>query len=222
MWQRFKSWFRYEKYRPKSPTTLRAWGSFYERYRKEAPIRHYLNNHFKRLSSGIKNRYWELQYRFNPNHQYHIVRTNLEPGYYDKDEIMLHAVFTLIQQFVEEELNQNPKSKNLQEDGLKALDEMIAECKGEFEAGHREAYETLREIYLWWVDEYPKGPDLILESLIVTDNPIMFASDDDEPVLLEYLRWFRIQHDHRAEQDFERRTDEMLAKAIKIRKMLWT
>lgn len=185
-------------------------------------MRYFLNIRLKQFGGNLRRRVWDLQHRFHPKYQCHIVRTNLKPGYYDKDEIMLNAVFTLVQRFVEEELNQNPKSKNPKEEGLKALDNMINECRGEFEVEHRKAYEDLREIYLWWKDEYPKRPDVIGDSLIVTDDPLMFGSRDDEPVLLEYIRWFRIKHDYNADQIFEKRTDEMLEKAVKIRKFLWT
>lgn len=47
--------------------------------------------------------YWELQYRFNPKHRYHVIHTKLPPGFYDKDILMIFSVMTLIEEYVEKE-----------------------------------------------------------------------------------------------------------------------
>lgn len=50
-------------------------------------------------SDGI---YW-LKYRLHPRHKYHLVDTKLGPGYYDQDTRMLHACFSLLGDYIEEE-----------------------------------------------------------------------------------------------------------------------
>lgn len=46
---------------------------------------------------------WALKHRYQPRHRYNLVRTGLEPGYYDYDTRMLHACFALLCEYVEEE-----------------------------------------------------------------------------------------------------------------------
>lgn len=47
---------------------------------------------------------YPLLYRLHPRHRYHVVKTDLRPGYYDVDEIMFRACFALLGRYVEDEL----------------------------------------------------------------------------------------------------------------------
>lgn len=49
----------------------------------------------------IRNLKWWILYR--TTQKYHLVNTKLEPGYYDKDWLMLNACFSLLVDFVERE-----------------------------------------------------------------------------------------------------------------------
>jgi hypothetical protein len=44
-----------------------------------------------------------VYYRFHPKHRYNIVRTGLEPDYYDKDFLMERAIIQLVIDFFEKE-----------------------------------------------------------------------------------------------------------------------
>lgn len=85
-------------------------------------------------------KYWVL-YRTTRRHAYHVVRTDLKPGYYDTDIRMLHAMMTLMVQFVEEELEGR-------EDLVEKLELYRADGHSKWEV----AYQTLLEIYDWWKD----------------------------------------------------------------------
>lgn len=55
-----------------------------------------------RLGAIIDSVYYWIRWRTFD--RYHIVKTDLDPGYYDVDEIMFRACFALLGRFVEEEL----------------------------------------------------------------------------------------------------------------------
>ncbi len=50
----------------------------------------------------FKDFYWGVKYR--TTHRYHKVDTDLRPGYYDVDSLLLHSSFNLLKKFVEVEL----------------------------------------------------------------------------------------------------------------------
>jgi len=47
---------------------------------------------------------WSVVYRLMPRHQYHIIRTDLKPAYYDIDAIMEAALIKLLRRYVEDEM----------------------------------------------------------------------------------------------------------------------
>lgn len=57
---------------------------------------------FKRKVFNAYNEiYWWFTHRFNPRHQYHIIRTSLKPGYYDPCERIRYAIFEEVQTFLQ-------------------------------------------------------------------------------------------------------------------------
>ncbi len=56
-----------------------------------------------RVGASIRDGIWWLRYR-NPfgNHQYHLINTRMEPGYYDYDARILHGCFAMLCEYVEE------------------------------------------------------------------------------------------------------------------------
>ena len=57
-----------------------------------------------RVAQRIDRLWWAAKYRTMRRHQYHIVRTDLSPGFYDIDEVMFRACFALLRRYVEHEL----------------------------------------------------------------------------------------------------------------------
>lgn len=56
-----------------------------------------------RVGRAFSKAKWWLLHRFSPRHQYNIIRTELPPGYYDEDILILHGAFAMLVRYVEGE-----------------------------------------------------------------------------------------------------------------------
>ena len=98
---------------------------------------------------------WKLLHRYHPRHQYNIIRTDLEPGYYDVDTLMLHGVMALVCRYVEDERGGEAK---LEERGKELIDPANDDPnapKGMVEAQGQKELDVL-DIYKWWKHQRPK------------------------------------------------------------------
>lgn len=152
----------------------------------------------KNLPSTI---YWWFNHRYNPNHQYNVVKTGLKPGYYDTDSRMEHACFYLLEEFLKEEFS--PK-KNV----IESIDEELFWLKKELLGANPESiypsklyytqriemWNDLKEVYLWWMQNKNKS----------SYNETYYSASFEE------------------EKRFENDKTEMLIKLIKNRGILWT
>lgn len=43
---------------------------------------------------------WWLKHRVVPEHQYHVVRTDLTPGFHDTDTVLLHAAMAVLDRYI--------------------------------------------------------------------------------------------------------------------------
>lgn len=173
-------------------------------------------------------RYWFL-YRFSKDHQYHIVRTGLEPGYYDVDTIMLNACMTLLCRYVEDE-----------QGGVDKLAIWAEELQGPV-VGH-EPYEGATKqqgekdseavaIYRWWKLERPVNQRCRGELLHIlyggksrisfqpTDHPklsemVVAPFEGNEVALHEQFR--------KLERKIDEDEEQMLIRLMAIRRGLWT
>lgn len=102
-----------KKFGRKKPYALSidGWNEFDKKYKEEEPIRFFFCETVpdKILYGYRKAIGWKLRkfreffyYRFMD--KYHVVKTDLEPGYYDKDSLIFHANFSILVDFVESEL----------------------------------------------------------------------------------------------------------------------
>src|SRR5665213_674422 len=90
--------------------------------------------------------YW-FKYRFVKGHRYNVVYTDLEPGYYDIDHIMLYANFKLLERYIEHE---HGGPENLE----RLTSELIDETTDAMSQQVTSQYEAI-SLYRWWKDEYP-------------------------------------------------------------------
>lgn len=106
---------------------IEEYDEFDQVQKKKRPIRYFL---FETVPSEIKLAwinyalvpYWNFAHRFFREHQYHIVRTELDPtDYHDPDSIMLYAWMKLIKDYVETEQ-------------------------------YTEINEEIQKVYDWWID----------------------------------------------------------------------
>lgn len=186
--------------------------------------------------------YW-LRYR-NPfgRHQYHLVNTRLEPGYYDVDQLMLHANFALLRRYVEDECG-----------GVDKLDEWTDELRGprrdrdEMGMGPSLDAQASRQseasiLYRWWTEKLPElerrereammagyhrrkvlryeaADDLVVgEKRIKVKRPVY---EKEPPDVLAAREAARDEH-RRLEEQIRTEEQEMLHRLIDIRGSLWT
>jgi len=103
---------------------------------------------FKKISDA---KYWVL-YRCVPRHQYHIVRTDLPPGYHDEDTLILHACMAMLCRYIEnlgaveeiEAFNRNLRNREKDWNALQELD-----------SSQVDRQEEALAIYHWWKRQKP-------------------------------------------------------------------
>jgi hypothetical protein len=134
----------------------------------------------------------------------------LEKGWYDKDEVLLHAAFQLLIDFIE------------QEKPDKIVDWNVDEL-------HRKAWKEIKSLYNWWKKERPvrkspldnnrlRHPPLKLEKIPDSDLCKMV-----EPDKKKYASYYRALGKHwKLEQKWEEEDQCNLHRLIDIRKFLWT
>ena len=134
----------------------------------------------------------------------------LEKGWYDKDEVLLHAAFQILTDFIEQERPDRIVDWN--------ADEL-----------HRKAWKEIKSLYHWWRKERPahksplndnrlKTPPLKLERIPGSDLLKMVQPDKKK-----YLSYYRALKKHwKLEQKWESEDQYNLHRLINIRKFLWT
>jgi hypothetical protein len=134
----------------------------------------------------------------------------LQLGWYDKDEVMLHAAFQLLVDFVEQE---HP-------------DKHIDWNHG---ALYRRAWKEIRYLYRWWKVIRPnrRGP---LDDKKIAKPPVRFEkiagtqfSRLVTPDKKKYAAYYRASKKHaRLEQQWHNEDQHNLHRLIEIREFLWT
>ena len=108
------------------------------------------------ITKHVSKWWMQLQYRFNPKHKYHLVDTGLTPGYYEIDERMIHAMFSLLVSFVEREHQfNNPEEDwnhwpSLIERSEQIINGDIADESGADERPWAQAMIKVNQLYCWW------------------------------------------------------------------------
>ena len=183
---------------------------------------------------------WWVRHRTTD--QYHIVTTELKPGYYELEQRLLYSSFKLLVEYVEIGLaskNLDCDSKDPKVRGLQYLDWEINEpqCSQE----QRDTAAAARLLYLWWTVERPRR----LEPWSAPEIWGEVRSTENEqskvPLVLSLLgirkigRRFRMGDKSRSDESRDagavaRATEEfythqdtsMLLKLVEIRSSLWT
>ena len=134
----------------------------------------------------------------------------LEKGWHDKDEILLHAAFQLLVDFVEREDPGNIVDWNSDE-------------------SHKHRWKEIRELYEWWKRERPsrKSP---LDDKRLKIPPMKFKklpgselSQLVEPDKKKYANYYQALKKHgRLEKKWEEEDQRNLHRLVEIRGFLWT
>jgi len=133
----------------------------------------------------------------------------LEKGWHDKDEILLHAAFQLLVDFVEKEDPGRIVNWNSDE-------------------SHKHAWKEIRELYKWWKEKRPsrKSP---LDDRKLKIPPMKFKkvrgselSQLVEPDKKKYAKYYQALKKHwRLEKKWEEEDQRNLHRLVEIRRFLW-
>ncbi len=138
-----------------------------------------------------------------------VIRT-LKAGWHDKDEVMLHATFQLLVDFMEQE--QPDKHIDWSHDNE-----------------HREAWKEIRALYRWWTTRRPSRhsplddkkiaiPPLRFEKIAGTTLSRLVTPDKQK-----YAVYYRALKQHtRLEQKWREEDQRNLHRLMDIREFLWT
>lgn len=166
------------------------------------------------IKRRVKDFYWQLQYRFNPRHKYHIINIRGADGvdfsfhYSDINHRMLYANFKLLCEFIEHE------------------DVGIARINWESDPGHSHAIREMRALYFWW--KFQRQAD-------IDEADAMFDKIWKDSVGNEKFPWNNINEtlsktrNHPLDTEYENLRnyvdtidDKQLERLVKIRNYLWT
>ena len=203
---------------PDMARSMEDWEEWDSEMKKDYPIRHFLNEEFASIFIWpITTRYKRVHdwVRYRTTRRMHIVKTGLEPGYYDADARMLHMNFNLLKDFVEVEkahmFNVFGSNDDLK---LNDRDAGIAYLKWEMsleDTPHNQAdnAKEIYELYKWWVDERPNRVD-----------PWALVNDTLESTADNYKKKYSKMD--KLEAKYEKEDNKMLVRLVKIRSALWT
>jgi hypothetical protein len=137
------------------------------------------------------------------------IRT-LRRGWYDKDEVILHAVFQLLVDFVEQEHPDKHIDWN-------------------HDAVHRRAWKEIRDLYRWWtaVRFSRRGP---LDDERIAKPPLRFNKVKGTkfrrlatPNKKKYAAYYRaLKKQGRLEEQWHDEDQRKLHRLVEIRDFLWT
>lgn len=188
------------------PTALPfgEWDEFYAKQKEKYPIRwfifHTILVEISIILFRINRKIWEFKHKYIPKHQYHIIRTSLDPKqYHDPREQILYTSMDLVKRFIE------------------ITNETI---EWESDPEHAHAKVELDKVYDWWVNKYPYRENE-LEPLPNIDYKKLFDRDLDknDP---EYVEWRRIADQHNeTEERWVEEERQMLEIVVRFRDFLW-
>lgn len=158
---------------------------------------------------------WWVKYRVLPWHQYHLIKTGLEPGYYDADVRMEVGLVQMLIDYVEIEFFQYSLATKAVATRITPLEQLhahlgwlkkeAAENKQEWEKSCNEreiaAYEELIELYVWCSKNIKK---------------VRYEEEYSDYEVANYS-WVAEQ-DRKFQEELERRMFQI----VKFRKNLWT
>lgn len=170
--------------------------------------------------SKITNFLYALKYRFID--RWYLVDSGLDKyEFHERDDLMLHANFTILKDFVEKDLSLYVLScKGIvlpfrytigyrnSRDGLEQITYMLEECcKDHWSSTLIEKYEELYALYDWWINKRPTRVDPYEVSYSDLDSKENYDAYISRAVILE--------------NTYNDEDQSMLIRLINIRKYLW-
>lgn len=246
--RKFKRWLAFS---PPGGLTSQGWRSFNDEFKRLAPIRFWLHRDFKRIFVyPIKWKYEAIDdwIRYRTIAKYHIVETGLQPGYNELSNIMLHANFNMLKDFVEVQLAyrsywaDDTDTKSWCEKHMPMYYQFYEFRKPALGIKHLEwaatlddptlpvfeqspdqaisARETLK-LYKWWVEDRPERKPVEIRYPPHDISSVGFNSSNRNTA--EY-KIYRDDLDKSFNQgaDWDQEDDRMLVRLMNIRRSMWS
>lgn len=190
------------------------------------------------IKNAVKNA--ERWIAFRTYDKYHVLKTDLKPGYYDIDTRILHSNFSLLVDFVEiekaslqyffasyeEAKNKSRVSFNKltkeqkKELGLQYLNWEIENDQEFFPKQQKVSAKEIKNLYLWWTEVRPSRIDpydKYEEELDKMSSPLGTMSEKDKKKLINLYKKIG-----KLEEQYEKEDDAMLIRLMNVRRNLWT
>ena len=190
------------------------WDDWKLEMQKKYPVRYFIHESIPDIWSDVweygvvrffHNLKWNILHRFHPKHRYHMVPTGLKPGYYDPDTLIFNATFTLLTEFVE---------NNIKWDRV--------DWEGDDE-GHRKAWAEMNDLVHWYKEIYPNREKLLDKARPEPRMNVrkMFGNDKDDkdPEVIAYRKY--MDYYMKMEDQWAKDDETNLIRAIKLRPYLW-
>ena len=170
------------------------------------------------LLKEADNAKWWIRHRTYDRYD-RIYITSLKPGYYDKDEQMLHGMFGLLIDYVDKEepfryfswgkdhKNDPPEMKEFNEERRAVKKEIIS-------------------LYNWWKVERPRRAKSysVIEPVVVDGETIsgfeLMGIDQNHPAVRKHSK--QVKQSGKIDDDYDKEDTLNLIRLVKIRGHLWT
>lgn len=190
------------------------------------------------IKNAVKNA--ERWIAFRTYDKYHVLKTDLKPGYYDIDTRILHSNFTLLVDFVEiekaslqyffasyeEAKNKSRVSFNKltkeqkKELGLQYLNWEIENDEEFFPKQQKVSAKEIKNLYLWWTEVRPSRIDpydKYEEELDELSGSLNNMPEKNKKKLINLYKKIG-----KLEDQYEKEDDAMLIRLMNVRRNLWT
>lgn len=149
-------WLRWFLFEQPLSASGEWWDKRDEMLIRRAPIRYFLQ-HDLPITLRVQVRrmndlWWKVRHR--TTHRYHVVNTRLKPGYYEMNQRLLHASFSLLVDHVEISLASKNFDCKIKDRALRGLDYLDWEINDPQCAGPQaDEAKIVKDLYLWWTAE---------------------------------------------------------------------
>lgn len=248
---KFKDFKKWMAFNPPYALSMKEWGKFRDDFRAEAPIRYFFSETLPKFFLPVK---WKMdkisswvRYRIV---RYHVIKTDLEPDYYEVEDLILHANFKLLKDFVEvqkgwmyhvchsDEYILNWKEKYIPyyrrlffrnaELGIKYLEWETTLDNPDLDPNDRSDHQAekarqIHEMYNWWVNIRPNRKDIDMPDYDEQDLYGGVLNDDFDRSHKDYQAHDKAwKYQEQLEKEWKEEDTKYLILLINIREGLWT